>query len=341
LPLAFKVKNLAKTNRDSCGNASTKVSRGNHRQLPPLNAVRAFEAAARTGGFQAAGVELNVSANAVGRLVKVLEDRLGVELFKRLARGVAVTEAGRSYLESIETLFDQLADATADLQRQSKANRLTISAGPSFVARWLVPRLGRLAERFPGLDVRLQTSVLSVDFAREDVDVAIRHALKVEDGLHGELLLHEDFFPVCSPELLAHGNLRQLSDLAHHVLLHYERPAVHPDQMDWPRWLACVGEGSVDVGRSLQFTFAHLALQAAAAGQGVALASSALIGDDVATGRLVKPFGDISVSGPYRYFVVSPRTLSGRQKVAAFRAWALEEAATDGCAAPAVPRPTP
>lgn len=309
------------------------MSRGNHRRLPPLNALRAFEAAARTGGFQAAGVELNVSANAVGRLVKVLEDSLGIELFKRLARGVAVTEVGRSYLERVEKLFDQLADATADLQRHSNANRLTISAGPSFVARWLVPRLGRLSERFPELDVALQTSALPVDFAREGVDVAIRHALEINDGLHRELLMHEDFFPVCSPELLAQGNLHRLSDLAHHVLLHYERPSVHPDQIDWPRWLASVGEGSVDVRRSLQFTFAHLVLQAAAAGQGVALASSALIADDVATGRLVKPFGDLSVRGPYRYFLVCPQQHSTRQKVAAFRAWALEEAATDGCGA--------
>ena len=302
------------------------MSRGNRRQLPPLNAVRAFEAAARTGGFQAAAAELNVSANAVGRLVKVLEDRLGVELFKRLTRGVTVTEVGRSYLEKVETLFDQLADATTDLQRQSNAKRLTISAGPSFVARWLVPRLGRLAERFAGIDVRLQTSALPVDFAREEVDVAIRHSLEIDDGLHHELLLHEDFFPVCSPGMLAQGNLRRPSDLSHHVLLHYERPAIHPEQVDWPRWLAFIGEDSVDMARGLHFTFAHLVLQAAAAGQGVALASSVLIGDDVATGRLVKPFGDLYMRGPYRYFIVCPQQRANQEKVAAFRAWALEEA---------------
>jgi hypothetical protein len=124
----FTVKSRLRTNRDSCGNASAKVSRGRHRQLPPLNAVRAFEAAARAGGFQAAGVELHVSANAVGRLVKVLEDWLGVPPFKRLARGVALTEAGRSYLARVGALLDQLADATADVQRSENAETLTISA---------------------------------------------------------------------------------------------------------------------------------------------------------------------------------------------------------------------
>jgi LysR family glycine cleavage system transcriptional activator len=327
---------LLKTNRDSCGNASAKLSHGkqidgthshgNHRQLPPLNAVRAFEAAARMGGFHAAGAELNVSANAVGRLVKVLEDWLGVALFKRLSRGVAVTEAGRSYLASVGTLLDQLAEATTDLQRRN-ANILTISAAPSFVVRWLIPRLSRLTDRHPGLDVRLITSLSRTDFAREQVDLAIRHAARVDDELRSDLLMREEFYPVCSPALLARGGrLRQFSDLSRHVLLHVERVAPILDRLEWARWLNAVGAEGVDAQRGVHFAHSHLALQAAVAGQGVALASSAFIADDVTTGRLVKPFGDLSVQGAYGFFIVCPPATADDEKVTAFRNWALEEA---------------
>jgi LysR family glycine cleavage system transcriptional activator len=325
------VKSRLRTNRDSCGNASAKVSRGRHRQLPPLNAVRAFEAAARAGGFQAAGVELHVSANAVGRLVKVLEDWLGVPLFKRLARGVALTEAGRSYLARVGALLDQLADATADVQRSENAETLTISATPSFVARWLVPRLGRLGERVPGIDVRLEVSVRLADFAREKVDVAIRYRAAVGAELHSELLMREDLSPVCSPALLAcNGPLRELSDLSEHILLHYEPRQPVPYHIGWARWLAAVGAEDIDAERGPNFFFSHLALQAAAAGQGVALGSSPFIGDDLAAGRLVKPFGDLSVRSPHSFFIVCPPATANSEKIAAFRNWVLEEAASFG-----------
>jgi len=168
------------------------------RRLPPLNAVRAFEAAARQGGFQAAGAELHVSANAVGRLVKILEDWLGVPLFRRLPRGVAPTDAGRDYLDRVTPLLDQLAEATADLQRAESSRVLTVSAVPSFAARWLMPRFGRFMARYPDLDVRVLASVPPTDFAREGVDVAIRLGPGTYEGLRSDLLLPEDFFPVCS-----------------------------------------------------------------------------------------------------------------------------------------------
>ena len=317
---------LLKTNRDSSGIASANVSRGSHRQLPPLNALRAFEAAARTGGFQAAGAELNVSANAVGRLVKVLEDWLGVALFRRLPRGVVLTEAGRDYVARVEALLDHLADATAALRREN-SNVLTISAAPSFVVRWLIPRLSRLTERHPGLDVRLLTSLSRTDFAREQVDVAIRHGAAVDEGLRGDLLMREEFYPVCSSVLLARDReLRQPSDLSRHVLLHIEPAAQIPGRLDWARWLTAVGAEGVDGQRGLHFSFSHLALQAAAAGQGVALASSAFIADDLTTGALVRPFGELSVKGSYGFFIVCPPSTADREKIAAFRNWALEEA---------------
>ena len=302
--------------------------------MPPLNAVRAFEAAARLGGFNAAGAELNVSANAVGRLVKILEDSLGVPLFRRLPRGVVVTEAGGRYLARVGTLLDQLDEATVDLQRLETSRVLTVSAMPSMVSRWLIPRLGRLTERYPELDVRIVAKVPRTDFAREEIDVAIRTGPGSYDGdgLRSDLLMREDFFPVCSPELLSRGPpLRQPADLAHHVLLHDECGCEQclPDQLDWTRWLAANGITNVDAQHGLRFSFSHMTLQAAAEGQGVGLASSALLADDLATGRLVKPFGDLAVRGPYAFFIVCPEATANREKVVMFRDWALAEAAKD------------
>ena len=322
---------LSKTVRNDWGAASGRLKPGNHRGLPPLNAVRAFEAAARLGGFNAAGVELHVSANAVGRLVKILEDWLGVALFRRLPRGVAVTEAGGRYLKRVGTLLEQLAEATADLQRLETSRVLTVSAMPSMVSRWLIPRLGRLTERYPELDVRILASVAPTYFAREEVDVAIRTGPGSHHGLRSDLLMHEDFYPVCSPELLLRGPpLRQPADLAHHVLLHDEWEPRIPEQIDWTRWLAAIGTTGVDVERGLRFSFSHMTLQAAAAGQGIALASTAFLADDLSTGRLVRPLGDLAVRGPYGYFIVCPEATADREKVVMFRDWALAEAAQEG-----------
>lgn len=306
------------------------MSHPEQRKLPPLNAVRAFEAAARCGGFQAAGLELNVSANAVGRLVKVLEDWLGVPLFRRLARGVVLTDAGRGYLTRIGSVLDQLSEATADLQRVEASKILTVSAMPSFVSRWLVPRLGRLTDLHPALDVRLLASVPLTDFTREDVDIAIRLGKGVYPGLASELLVQEEFYPVCSPALLAKSPpLKRPEDLAGHVLLHDEFEARLPDQLDWTRWMREVGVAGVDTQRGIRFSFSHMTLQAAAAGQGVALASSALAWEDLKTGALVRPFGSLSVSGPYGFYVVCPEETASREKVAAFSNWARQEAAAD------------
>jgi LysR family glycine cleavage system transcriptional activator len=324
---------LRNTRRNSWGSASAKLRLSDQRRLPPLNAIRAFEAAARRGGFQAAGAELNVSANAVGRLVKVLEDWLGVALFKRLPRGVVATEAGRGYLDRVEVLLDQLAEATADLQRLETSRVLTISGGPSFVTRWLVPRLGRFTERHPDVDVQL------TDFAREEVDVAIRHGLGIYDGLRSDLLVREDFYLVCSPTLLSRGPpLREPADLSQHVLLHSEWDKRMSDQLDWARWLAAVGVSGIDAQRGPRFSSSILTLQAAAAGQGVALASSTLIADDLATGRLIRPFGDLSVQGPYgssSYVPMPPplATRSSHSGIGRLRKWPTDASEFSGSVA--------
>jgi len=316
------------------GNAAeAKPTQSLQRRLPPLNAVRAFEAAARLGGFNAAGAELNVSANAVGRLVKLLEDSLGVPLFRRLARGVVLTAAGERYLAGVGTLLDQLAEATADLQRLESCRVLKVSAAPSVVSRWLIPRLGSLTTRHPDLDVHLTATVTRTDFTREDIDVAVRVGTGCYEGIRSDLLMQVDRFPVCAPELMSRGlPLREPADLAHHVLLQDQSPCVArlPDLVDWKRWLAAIGITNIDAERGPRFSFAHMALQAAAAGQGVALASSALIADDLMTGRLVRPFGDLAVRSPYGYYLVCPEATAEREKIVMFREWALTEAAKEG-----------
>jgi LysR family glycine cleavage system transcriptional activator len=328
---------LQNIRRSGLSDSGVKRRLSDSRRLPPLNAIRAFEAAARKGGFQAAGVELNVSANAVGRLVKVLEDWLGVALFRRLPRGVVVTEAGRGYLSRVENLLDQLAEATADLGRIESSKVLTVSAGPSLAARWLIPRLGGLVERHRELTVRVLATPSLADFEREEVDVAIRHGCGTYEGLRGDLLMREDFFPVCSPTLLARGpRLQEPADLSQHILLHQQNVLTRNerdqsvDQLDWASWLAKIGASGIDAQRGLYFSFSHMTLQAAAAGQGVALASSAYLGDDLETGRLVRPFGDLSVRGPDGFFIVCPHLTADREKVVVFRSWALKEVASGG-----------
>jgi len=306
-------------------------------RLPPLNAIRAFEAAARLGGFNAAGAELNVSANAVGRLVKLLEDSLSVPLFRRLARGVVLTEAGERYLAGVGTLLDRLAEATTDLQRLETPRVLKVSAAPSVISRWLIPRLRSLTERHPDLDVHLTATIARTDFTREDIDVAVRVGTGCYEGMRSDLLMRIDRFPVCAPELLSRGlPLREPADLAHHVLLQDQSPCRPrlPDLVDWKRWLAAIGITNIDAERGTRFSFPHMALQAAAAGQGIALASSALIADDLTTGRLVRPFGNLAVPSPYGYFLVCPAATAEREKVVMFREWALTEAAAGGCASP-------
>jgi LysR family glycine cleavage system transcriptional activator len=230
-------------------------------------------------------------------------------------------------------LLDQLAEVTTDLQRRETSRVLKVSAAPSMVSRWLIPRLGHLTARHPDFDVRLTATVARTDFVREDIDVAIRAGTGCYEGMRSDLLMHGDYFPVCAPQLLSHGPpLRDPADLAHHVLLHDQCPCAPrlPERLDWKRWLAATGVTNVDAERGLRFSFLHMALQAAAAGQGVALASSALLADDLATGHLVRPFGNLAVRSPYGFYLVCPEATAERKKVVMFREWALAEAAMGG-----------
>jgi len=299
------------------------------RRLPPLNSVRAFEAAARALSFQRAGDELGVTAGAIAQQVKGLEAWLGKPLFRRLpSKGVVLTEEGQLYAASIRDILDALADATSRIVQRSASNVLTVSTVPSLASQWLIPRLGNFRKVRPDLEVRILVSVGLTDFDREDVDIAIRLGGGIYPGMRSDHLMDETFFPVCSPALAADPErpLREPADLRHHTLLHEQHEASIPAYVDWPQWLEAAGVGDkVDSTRGPRFSHTFLAIEAAASGQGVALATSALIGDNVRSGRLVKPF-DLELRGPYHYFIVCPPRVADHPNIAAFRDWLLEEA---------------
>ncbi|MCZ0734368.1 transcriptional regulator GcvA [Phreatobacter sp. AB_2022a] len=298
------------------------------RHLPPLNALRAFEAAARHLNFEKAGDEIAVTASAVGQQIKTLETWLQRPLFVRLpSKGVALTAAGERYAFAVTQVLDQLNEATLRALRPDAGNILTVATVPSLAASWLIPRLGRFKARHPALDVRVSVSHGLTDFAREDVDVAIRLGGGVYPGLRSDLLMRESFFPVCSAALVNDPvrPLREPADLAHHTLIQEPQEGM-PDHITWPRWLERVGVKGVDGSRGPQFSHTFLSLQAAASGQGVALATSVLIGDYLDAGRLVRPFPH-EVPGPYQYYVVCPEAAAERTAIVAFRDWLMEEAA--------------
>lgn len=290
------------------------------RRLPPLNALRAFEAAARHLSFTKAAEELHVTQAAVSHQIKGLEEWLGAPLFLRQNRNLCLTEAGQAYLPTIKLAFDGLADATERLFRQDHGGALTVSTMPSLAAKWLVMRLGSFQERHPDIDVRLQTSSALVDFATQDVDVAIRFGTGHWPGLRAERLMEEEIFPVCSPGLLRPDRpLNCPNDLRHYPLLHDDYV------ITWRLWLEAAGAAEVDTSRGAVFTDSALMLQAAAAGRGVALARHVLATDDIAAGRLVRLF-DVAVPGDFAYYVVAPPHYFQRPKVRAFRDWLFEEA---------------
>lgn len=291
------------------------------RQLPSLNGLRAFEAAARHMSFTKAAEELNVTQTAVSHQIKRLEDRLGMQLFVRRNRQLLLTESAQEYLPAVRDAFDRLHAATVHLLRRDEAGALTVSTMISFTSKWLVPRLAAFQARHPEIDLRLSASAALVDFAREDVDCAIRYGHGDWPGLRADYLLSEDIFPVCSPRLM-HGPsaLRTPADLAHHALLH-----VTAYRDDWRVWLTAAGIDTAVIDPDLgpAFDLSIHALEAAADGQGVAIGRSQLVAADIAAGRLVAPF-DLKLPAEAAYYFVAPEYTANQPKIAAFREWLLE-----------------
>ena len=289
------------------------------RDLPPLNALRAFEAAARRLSFTRAAEELGVTQAAISHQVKVLEEDLGFRLFRRLNNGLLLTEKGEAYLPSVRQAFDVLCEATDAVQGHSGSQVLTLSVLPNFALRWLVPRLAEFQRRNPVIDVRLLTAYRSTEFLREDIDAAIRLGADWPD-LNADRLFGSDMFPVCSPMLVAERPLREPADLARHLLLH-----VYGALDDWPLWLEAAGASDIASDRGPSFDSYALALEAAAHGCGVAMARSAFVQDDLASGRLIAPFA-LPVKRSEAWYFLWPKTGAPR-KVWMFRSWLLAHAA--------------
>jgi LysR family transcriptional regulator, glycine cleavage system transcriptional activator len=293
------------------------------RRLPPLNALKAFEAAARHESFTRAAEELCVTQGAVSHQVKALETELGLKLFNRERQRLVITEAGRDYLGVVRDAFDRIANGTERLLQRQNIGALTVSTSPNFAAKWLVHRLGRFAEAHPTIDLRVSASLHHVDFAREDVDLAIRHGDGQAPGLHVTRLCAEQLFPVCSPKLLkGRAPLRKAADLSRHTLLHVN------DRQDWSKWLEAARVTDLDLSRGPVLNQASMAIDAAVDGQGVALARTALAAWDLIGGRLVRPFA-LSLPASFAYWIVCPKATAKLPKIAAFTNWLLAEAEGD------------
>ena len=292
------------------------------RRLPPLNGLKAFEAAARSESFTRAAEELNVTQGAVSHQVKALEDTLGLRLFHRERQRLILTEAGRDYLAVIRDALDQIAVGTERLLQRQESGVLTVSTSPDFAAKWLVNRLSRFSEKHPDVDLRVSATTHYVDFARDDVDIAIRHGDGNWPGLDVQRLYSERLFPVCSPKLVAGRNrITKAADLLKFPLLRLE------DAKNWTRLLEAAGVKAT-VGPGPVLNRASMLIDAAIDGQGIALARTALTAWDLINGRLVRPV-DFSLRMANTYWIVCPKSVSSVPKIATFRNWVLAEAVED------------
>jgi LysR family glycine cleavage system transcriptional activator len=299
------------------------------RRLPTLNSLKAFEAAARHESFTRAAEELCVTQGAVSHQVKALETELGMKLFVRQGQRLIITESGRDYLGVVRDAFDRIADGTDRLLKRQKGGVLAVSVSPNFAAKWLIHRLGRFAEAHPEIDLRVSAQPHHVDFAREDIDLAIRHGEGNEPGLHVTRLCAEEVFPVCSPKLLSGRNpLRKPSDLSRFTLIHVSDRQGWSNRQGWSQWLELAGVKAVDSSRGLVLDQASMAIDAAVDGQGVVLTRTALVARDLIGGRLIRPF-DVAMPALFGYWIVCAKPAAKLPKIMAFSEWLLAEATED------------
>lgn len=286
-------------------------------RLPSLNGLRAFEAAARHLSFTNAAAELNVTQTAISHQIRRLEEELGIRLFVRQNRALALTPKARDYLPGVRAAFNDLRLATDRLLRKDDDNVLTISTLASLAAKWLLPRLTAFQEAHPGIDVRITTSTGLVDFKGGDVDAAIRYGRGHWPGLRAEWLMADEVFPVCSPALLTGKRpLRRPEDLRDHVLLHNTN-----NSDDWRLWLTASGlPADISKQPGITFDLILMTVQAAIDGIGIAMGRTSYVQDDIAKGRLVVPF-EIALPADAGFYLVSPEATADPPKLRAFRNW--------------------
>ena len=291
-------------------------------RLPPLNALKAFEAAARHESFTRAAEELCVTQGAVSHQVKALEAELAIKLFNRERQRLIITEAGRDYLAVVRDALDRIAVGTERLLHRQSAGVLTVSTSPDFAAKWLVHRLGHFAEAHAGIDLRVSATMHHVDFAREDVDMAVRHGDGNWPGLDAVQLSAEQLFAICSPKLMSGRRLARPADILKFPLIHLDSRA------DWTKWLRVAGISDDNVRHGPVLNRASMVIDAAINGQGIALARTTLAAWDLINGRLVRPFAE-ALRLSKTYWIVCPKATSNVPKIVTFRDWLLAEAAQD------------
>jgi len=314
------------------------MAKGNGR-FPPLNALRAFEAAARHSSFKLAAKELHVTPGAVSHQVKLLEDHLGVQLFRRLTRALELTTEAHAMLPKVREGLDALHAAVERVRAREDMCSLTVVSPPNFAARWLVPRLSSFTAAHPNVELHIASRQSMVDTRGDSVPVVseadtrsdspvamVRFGSGHYPGSHVDEVFSAVYVPVCSPKLLKGEHpLRKPDDLRYHTLLHDDTVIEEGARPSWTDWLQSVGVTDIDATRGPHFSDAALALDAAVEGMGVTLAIKPLLTTEIQAKRLVVPF-DIWASTGYAYYLVTPEAQSENRALSAFRTWLLDEA---------------
>ena len=288
-----------------------------HRRLPPLNALKAFEAAARHLSFTRAADELFVTQAAVSHQIKALEEFLSLKLFIRRNRTLLLTEEGQAYFLELKDIFKNLQDATERLLARGSKGAITVATPPSFASQWLVPRISKFSLAYPDIDVRLKAVDFDEGFLADDIDVAIYYGRGRWSGIQAEKLHTEFLTPLCSPSLFQGSKpLNSLADLKHHVLLHDSSRAI------WKMWLKHFNVFGVNVNQGPVFSHSMMVMQAAALGQGIALGNSVLAKPELDAGRLIMPFEE-KLESRDAYYLVYHEGQGESGKIAAFREWVI------------------
>ena len=290
-------------------------------RIPATQALRALEAVARTGSLTKAAAAMHVTHGAISHQLKGLEDDLGVRLIERAGRGIRLTDEGERFAGRVRAALTDLAEAVREITEHSNPRQLRVSVMPSFAARWLLPRIGRFLAANPDIDLDVRASMTLVDFRRDDVDAALRYGGGHYPGVVSEHLLDDVYYPVCSPRLGGGRLPKRPAEISRYLLLRSE------DEF-WQPWFRAAGLDWPEPARGPIFNDASHLMQAAVDGQGIALARSSLIGNDIANGVLVRLF-DLEVPSAFRYYLVYPPRLADSPKLQRFRAWLREEVERD------------
>jgi LysR family glycine cleavage system transcriptional activator len=292
-------------------------------KLPPLNALKVFEASARQLSFTRAAEELFVTQAAVSHQIKALEEFIGIKLFMRKNRALLLTEEGQSYYLDIKDVFNNIQEATERLLARGEKGAITVSVQASFAIQWLVPRLKEFSLLYPDIDVRIKAVDKPDNLLTDDIDVAIYYGRGDWGDVHAVKLHQEYLIPVCSPLIFSSGKkLKNIEDLANHTLLHYS------SREDWKRWFKKIGLKGIDVNHGPIFSHSAMVVQAAIHGQGIALAHSVLAKPDIDSGRLICPFNEVLLSNNSHYIVCKEHQLD-LGKISAFREWVLDTVAQE------------